>query len=150
MARPAPTETRFKAKFIVDPLTDCWLWQANTDKAGYGLFIDKGKTYQAHRMSWLLSGQELIEGLTLDHLCRERSCVNPSHLEQITSVENVMRGKGIPALNMLKTHCKNGHEFTESNTYLRISSNGKSGRSCRTCSIKKATARYYKNRGHTV
>ena len=66
--------------------------------------------------------------MVLDHLCKNKSCVNPQHLEVVTNTENVMRADGVCALNAKKTHCKHGHEFTELNTYRT-----KVGRVCKQC-----------------
>jgi hypothetical protein len=75
----------------------------------------------------LMVGQ-IPDGLTLDHLCRNRRCVNPAHLEAIPHSENIRRGKSPSALNRLKTHCKRGHAYTQENTHIH---NGE--RHCRTC-----------------
>jgi len=79
---------------------------------------------------------EVPRGLVLDHLCREPQCVNPDHLEPVTSAENVMRGVGIGVVHASQTHCKRGHEFTAENTYRVPPHKGlpNGGRSCRTCS----------------
>ncbi len=106
---------------------DCWLWLGGKTYNGYGLFgrgrSEGGKgiwrTQRAHRISYELTMGEIPDGLTLDHLCRNRLCVNPAHLEPVTRGENVLRGETIPRINHEKTACKNGHEFTESNIYRR-------------------------------
>jgi hypothetical protein len=81
--------------------------------------------------------------LVLDHLCRNRRCVNPEHLEIVTSVENVMRGEGFGPKNAAKTHCDKGHEFTPENTYIRTRAQG--GRECRAC-IRIKSARSYRSK----
>ncbi|MDP9224875.1 MAG: HNH endonuclease [Actinomycetota bacterium] len=83
----------------------------------------------AHRVAYELLVGPIPEGLTLDHLCRNTSCVNPQHLEPVTVRENVLRGMGWGAKNKRKTHCHRGHPFDAKNT-LRIPGGT---RKCRTC-----------------
>lgn len=122
---PRPTrEERFWAK--VEKSEGCWTWAASCYSNGYGRF-DYGL---AHRIAYELVVGEIPEGLDLDHLCRNRRCVNPAHLEPVTRRENLMRGRTLVAAKAGQTHCKHGHEFTEENTHIRP--NGT--RSCRECS----------------
>jgi len=121
--------------YYVQKTDKCWLWTAARNRRGYGYFnlkIDKSnyKTVSAHRLSYHLAKGAIPEGLTLDHLCRNHSCVNPEHLEPVTNKENILRGSGACAINNRKTHCKRGHEFREGNI---IHSKGKGHRRCRTC-----------------
>lgn len=134
--RPSAAE-RFWAKFDRDPVTGCWNWTAAVDpQTGYGKFhVAPGEIANAHRYAYLLLAGNVPDDLTLDHLCRNRACVNPAHLEPVERGENVRRGDGIPAMNARKTHCIRGHEFTAENTY-RNPTTGQRG--CRTC---RATAR---------
>lgn len=100
-----------------------------TDR-GYGLVRTPLGVRKAHRVMWELMVGPIPDGKVLDHLCRNRGCVNPAHLEVVTQGENVLRGIGPVAVNARKTHCKNGHEFTEENTIIRR----EGWRGCRTCS----------------
>jgi hypothetical protein len=111
----------------------CWVWNKPRD-SGYGNFTVRKSTKMAHRVMFELVGNDLIEGLYLDHLCRNRACVNPYHLEQTTNKVNTLRGDTITARNANKTHCANGHEFNSKNTYMHPTSrDGVPFRTCRVC-----------------
>lgn len=109
--------------------TECWIWKAFLDKDGYGGFQAKGKAVRAHRFSYEFYIGPIPNNLTIDHLCKNPSCVRPDHLEPVTNRENIMRGEGVAAKNSKKTHCKHGHEFSLENTHINTS--GK--RYCRMC-----------------
>ena len=115
---------------MVEKTNSCWLWIGARNNGGYGESCLNGKTTLAHKVSLHFHGILPIKGLVIDHLCRIRHCVNPSHMEQVTRGENVLRGIGIAAMNARKTHCKNGHEFTKENTYNHPT---QKTRSCRIC-----------------
>lgn len=131
-------EDRFWAKVRDDG--DCWIWTAHVNPQGYGEFgrrgagCRKGKSTRAHRIAYELVVGQIPPGLVLDHLCRNRACVNPAHLEVVTVRENILRGSGFAALNARKTHCPRGHELTPDNVYRR----GRR-RVCRTCEIRRNT-----------
>ena len=101
----------------------CYEWQGYKTNLGYGqLGTAKklGKNLYAHRIVWEAVNGSIPEGLSLDHLCRNPSCISPHHLEPVTHKENCLRGVGIGAINSKKTHCKTGHAFDELNTgYLK-------------------------------
>jgi len=122
-------ETRFWLKVDKNGSNGCWIWRANRDKDGYGKFTNNYKTLRAHRFSYELLVEKIPEGMVLDHLCRRTSCVNPEHLQPVSSIEYIHRGEGLASQNKSKTHCINGHEFDELNTYIRP--NG--ARSCKKC-----------------
>ncbi len=121
----------------------CWMWASAVNTTGYGALWWQGKTRQAHRTVFELAGNTLVKGLVLDHLCRTPLCVRPDHLRQVTYRENSLApGSLAPsAANADRTHCVNGHEFTEVNTYTRIRRNGYPTRSCRACARIKSWSR---------
>lgn len=115
----------------VEKTSTCWLWRGTLTGGGYGTFrlSRLGRDFRAHRISFVLFGNEIPDGLVLDHICRVRNCVNPDHLRAVTDAENVLAGIGPTAVNARKTHCPRGHEYTPENIYRR-----KDGaRRCLTC-----------------
>ena len=121
-------ETRFWGK--VHKTEGCWLWTGTRNTAGYGTFKYLGKNALAHRIAYQWESGPIQAGLYLDHLCHERRCVRPSHLEPVTPKINAHRSDSPIAANATKTHCMRGHEFTSDNTY---SPPGKIQRHCRQC-----------------
>lgn len=101
-------------------LGPCWLWEGRVNTSGYGVFKVKiGGTWseaRSHRLAMELSGIVIPDGLMTDHLCRIRRCVRPSHLQAVDNRTNTLRGFSPVAKNARKTHCSNGHPFTEENT----------------------------------
>ena len=113
----------------------CWLWLGSTSDCGYGQLWDgQAKRMDlAHRYFYEVCRGPIPAGLTLDHLCRRRNCVRPSHLEPATNSENILRGVSPSALNARKTHCKRGHPFDAENTRYARNGKGVLGRVCRAC-----------------
>lgn len=122
---------RFWSKVHKNTSTGCWDWLSSLSIGGYGRLAYKamGVNY-AHRFSWLIHGNKIPSGLQIDHLCRNRKCVNPDHMEVVSSRENTIRGENFCALQVRQTHCKWGHPFDQSNTYINPF-NGE--RHCREC-----------------
>ena len=108
----------------VEKTDSCWLWRGALDRKGYGHFTIGHQTKSAHRYAYELLVGPIPEGLHIDHLCRVHNCVNPEHLEPVTTKENTRRGlRGV-----LLTHCPRGHAYDERNTGW-----GQRGRYCRAC-----------------
>lgn len=126
-------EERFWSK--VAKSDGCWEWIGAKYPAGYGAFTrkvnGKWRVYYAHRAAYEYLVGSIPTGLTLDHLCRNRPCVNPAHLEPVTKGVNTLRGLGVAALNARKTHCKHGHELAGDNVSYQPA-NPRS-RVCREC-----------------
>lgn len=111
---------RFWSK--VRKTSTCWLWTDPPNAGGYGLFYVRTehghRNLRAHRIAFVLAGGDLPSGLVVDHICRNRTCVNPEHLRAVTPRENTLVGLSPTADNARKTHCIRGHEFTPENTAI--------------------------------
>lgn len=124
----------------VIPTDGCWHWTGYLSDQGYGRLWDGKAVQYAHRLSFEMFRGQIPDGLDLDHLCRNRGCVNPAHLEPVTRRENVSRGKA------LITHCPHGHEYTPQNTIYRKAG----GRVCRTCQQAHRRACYLRHKANIV
>lgn len=110
----------------------CWEWTASLN-GGYGAFhVGSRRMALAHRVAFVALCGEIPPGRQLDHLCRNRKCVNPEHLEPVSQRENILRGDGPSAYNASKTHCKRGHELTQGNVHEYRRGSGVR-RVCREC-----------------
>lgn len=118
---------RFDAKWSLSG--GCWQWLAAIDAHGYGRFSVGGRMKLAHRIAYEMFVAPIPRGLDLDHICRNRACVNPAHLEPVTRSENLSRSPLMGVKNIGKTHCPRGHEYSAENT--RFNTSG--ARNCREC-----------------
>ena len=137
-----PALDRFAEKIALTE-SGCIEWIASINSHGYGTFASDGRTTVAHRWSYEYHVGPIPPGFQLDHLCENRACVNPSHLDPVTARANLLRAAGITAINASKTHCPAGHEYSGDNLYI-VPKNG--DRRCRICAPIRAAARRAQNR----
>lgn len=138
---PQPAINRFNAKVrrFGHP-EGCWQWTAYIDNTtGYGKFMWNETVSSAHRFAYGHFVGAIPDGLQIDHLCRNRWCVNPKHLEPVTLVENLLRGDTTHwgRWQREKTHCPRGHGYTTDNVWT--SSSG--SRYCRSCNRERMAER---------
>ncbi len=127
------TEQRFWSKVDKSPSSGCWLWTGEKSAKGYGRFVisfvsGKRKRVYAHRFSWEQTHDKIPDTLQIDHLCGIKNCVNPDHMEVVTSRENILRGMSPSAITYRTGICKRGHALSDDN--IHVYSNG-----YRTCLI---------------
>lgn len=149
MGRPKKGVTPgMRISSFVEEGTGCWNWIGYKSEQGYGKgFWLLGRVRPPHQVSYELFFQkEIEEGLQIDHLCKNPSCVNPLHLEMVTPRINNLRSGNMAAKNFAKTHCKNGHEFTKENTRMSLMKNGFRTRVCKECYRRVDRARTPRNR----
>ena len=136
---PIPAIDRLMRRVVVDS-SGCWLAPTAKGDRGYSFISTRvgGRKVRrecSHRVAFEWARGRIPSGLCLDHLCRQRNCVNPWHLRAVTTRENVLAkgSESIPKQNIEKTHCKWGHEFTHENTIA-----WGEHRSCRECSRRRS------------
>ena len=125
--RTLAADPRFMAKIEVAP-SGCWVW-TGAKRKGYGDVRREGRTWGAHRWAYAVETGEPPEGTELRHLCKNRACVRPAHLEVVARFEGLRRDGAQGRWQLAKTHCPQGHPYDEENTVRR-----QGRRFCRTCS----------------
>lgn len=136
--QPGDVATRFWSyvSFPRGGIDGCWLWSVKMGN-GYGRFWSCDRTIAAHRVSWAMHRGVVPDGFDIDHLCRNRACVRPDHLEAVSKSTNTSRGySGTP---ILKSHCRHGHAMTPDNIAV-VKTARKTMRLCKTCKHESAVA----------
>lgn len=113
---------------VRNPDTGCWEWQGEKNQKGYPRISYRGRQIAAHRLSFQCFAGDIPDRYEVDHLCKNRGCINPDHLEAVTHIENCRRGD-LGAHMSSRTHCPKGHEYTPENTYVAP----RGARYCRIC-----------------
>lgn len=129
---------RFQKKIELDILSGCWIWKASKDAGGYGKIVINHRLCAAHRVSYEYWNGQIPNGLEIDHLCRNRNCVNPQHLEVVTRQENLLRSNiTIGFKNSNQKLCPRGHYYSS------IIENNKKRRVCFICRNHSENRRFF-------
>lgn len=123
---------------------ECWPWKGHIDDQGYGRLKFRGRSLKGHQVAVELFIGPIPMGFEPDHVCRNRACANPEHLEVVPKRENILRGVCPPAKNARKTHCIRGHAL-EGDNLIRADGH----RQCRTCRRATGLRYYYRKKGAT-
>ena len=126
-------------------ITKCWKFTNNSTSGGYKQLSVNSRTQMAHRVIYALFIEKIPSKLQSDHLCRNRGCVNPTHIEPVSQKINILRGYGPCAINSKKEKCKRGHPFTPDNIITQRSFKPH-WRQCKQCEIKRNKERYKKEK----
>ena len=138
--RKRPLFDRFMDQAFPEPMSGCWIWTGQIMWSGYPLIKNENRrTTRAHRVAHELFKGPIPKGLTIDHLCRNRACVNPNHLEAVSIHANTMRSQiSLSTINAKKTHCVHGHLLDKVNKQ-----GSRIHRSCRICNNARSLKHYY-------
>ena len=128
-----PSEEERFWKYVEKTDDLCWIWVGARDQRGYGRFYSSRRMFSAHRFSYEMHVCPIPDGLTIDHLCRRHSCVNPAHLEAVSMRENALRGIGVTAVNAKKTNCPKGHPLSGDNLAIGPRKGERGYRRCKRC-----------------
>lgn len=134
----------FLQKVPSRPAEGCWPWAGAMTRNGYGTFWVGAQCWRAHRYAFSVYRGPIPDGLVIDHLCRNRRCVNPEHLEAVTQSTNLARGDGLVSAQNARTHCPRGHALVPGNLDLTQVKAGK--RSCKRCKADAQRARYHRTK----
>ncbi len=121
--------------------SECWLWTGRVGTNGYGQTRVRNVGRAPHQVAYALSGTRVTLGMTLDHLCRNRLCCNPAHLEVVTHAENIARGEGAGVVNSRKTRCPRGHVYGATWVYVAPSGRRLTKRVCAVCERERSARR---------
>ena len=140
-----PANMRSKIALTPPPRPDladhCWTWQNATSKQGSGCFAIDSKSRLAHRVAYEKLVGPVPDDLQIDHLCRNRKCCNPAHLEPVTHLENARRGE-----RAQRTHCARGHELSGQNLIASTPKGRHPRRECRACRLRRDSASRHKRK----
>lgn len=127
----------------IDKSGDCWIWTGWKNDKGYGNIVIDGRRRRTHIVSYELHVGDVPTGLELDHLCRNRACVKPEHLEAVTHQVNIARGMILKRLD----YCQRGHKLDDANSYYWVNKNtGNHERQCRICKSVANRAHYERSK----
>lgn len=129
-------QERFENSYEMCPDSGCWVWTGAKVRDGYGVICEggnHGRNLRAHRVAYELLVGQIPSGLVIDHLCRNRACVNPAHLEPVTVRENILRGRSVMAERAKQEVCSRGHMLSGDNLFSPSSGQ----RGCRECARQK-------------
>lgn len=122
-------KSKIQERLSIGGFDSCWEWKGTLNHDGYGIVFDGGKGRRVSRVMWVLHRGSLDGDITIDHLCRNRACANPRHLQPVSNKENTLRGFGPTAENSRKEQCASGHWLDGDN--LIVTPEG--WRRCRKC-----------------
>ena len=135
----------FWSKVKIGTTDTCWEWNGSISNNRYGRFYRNGKAFSAHVLSYVYYNGEYEKGLWIDHKCMNKKCVNPKHLRAVTPAINATENSdSAAAKNSRKTHCPKGHEYSKSNTFIKILGD-RQERRCRIC-MSEYGRRYHKKK----